>query len=152
MAKRFIALLFLPALAPLLIGVSYAADKIALNCSGTGKSNVGAKTAEWQVPHKSFLVDLDRMTVTMTPESIVFGRPGSGKAATIRDFSITKVTESEIEFRDSPEQKIEEYDRNLITTRGGIDRISGHAYVNASQGMDVLLFYDLTCKRTNPLF
>lgn len=40
MAKRFIGLLVLSALAPFLIGVSYAADKIALACSGIETSGL----------------------------------------------------------------------------------------------------------------
>jgi hypothetical protein len=80
----------------------------------------------------------------------------------VRSFKITEVTGDYIEFYDKntlslytpgqqpPNAVPLKWDDNLIMTRGGINRISGDTYVNASQGSDVLLYYELTCKRTTP--
>ena len=76
--------------------------------------------------------------------------PASGLAASVGDFSITEVTENEIHFTNKPE-KINEGE-NRIEINGNIDRVSGHASIYNWRLPTLAFRYDLTCKRTNPLF
>lgn len=70
--------------------------------------------------------------------------------ASVGDFSITEVTENEIHFTNKPE-KINEGE-NRIEINGNIDRVSGHASIYNWRLLTLAFRYDLTCKRTNPLF
>ena len=108
-------------------GVSYAADKIALACSGTETN--GFK--EWPTRPKSIIIDLERGTVTMplTEEGGVF--------------PITEVRENYIAFGSGDVVR-----SHQTEVRG----ISGHALVSVYHGLDPAFTYDLTCKHTNPLF
>jgi hypothetical protein len=113
-----------------LTGVSYAANKIAVTCSGTETN--GFK--EWPANPKSIITDLDRGTVTMrlTEEGV---------------FPITEVRENYITFGSG-----DVFQSHQTEVRGSIDRVSGHVTVSVYPGLGQAITYDLTCKPAKPLF
>jgi hypothetical protein len=118
-------LLALPALA-LFVGVACAADKIALNCSGTMVAGGNKGTA----PNQSLVIDLDR---------------GIVRIASIGELSITKLTENSVSFQGKSED-------GQTVWRGDVDRFSGLTVVTVWRHNEVLVNYNLTCRRPEPLF
>ena len=110
----------------LLSGVSYAADKIALTCSGTMVSAGIKKPA----PNQSLVVDLDRGIVTIE---------------SIGELSIVTRTESSVSFKGRSED-------GQTAWQGDIDRFSGLAVVSVWRNDEILLHYQLSCRRPEPLF
>ena len=110
----------------LLGGVSYAADKIALTCSGTMVS-AGIKEP---APNQSLVVDLDRGIVTI---------------GSIGQLSIVKRTENSVSFKGSSED-------GQTVWQGDVDRFSGFAVVSVWRNKEILLHYQLNCRRPEPLF
>ena len=110
----------------LLTGLSYAADKIALTCSGTMVASGTKETA----PSQSLLIDLDRGIVTI---------------GSIGKLSITKRTENSVSFEGKTED-------GQTVWRGDVDRFSGLAVVSVWRNKKVLVNYNLTCRRPEPLF
>jgi hypothetical protein len=110
----------------LLSGVSYAADKIALTCSGTMVSAGIKKPA----PNQSLVVDLDRGIVTIV---------------SIGELSIVTRTESSVSFKGRSED-------GQTAWQGDIDRFSGVAVVSVWRNDKKLLHYQLSCRRPEPLF
>ena len=110
----------------LLSGVSYAADKIALTCSGTMVSAGIKKPA----PNQSLVVDLDRGIVTIE---------------SIGELSIVTRTESSVSFKGRSED-------GQTAWQGDIDRFSGVAVVSVWRNDKILLHYQLSCRRPEPLF
>jgi hypothetical protein len=110
----------------LLTELSYAADKIALTCSGTV---VSAGTKE-PAPNQSLVVDLDRGIVTFE---------------SIGELSIIKRTENSVSFKGSSED-------GQTMWQGDIDRSSGVAVVSVWRNKEALLHYQLSCRRPEPLF
>ena len=120
------------AIALLLTGASYAADKITLTCSGTIKTTDFIHGESGGSPvSTSIVVDLDQGTV-----------------ATANDvYSITKVTENHIDFHGKSTTGGEAY--------GRIDRVSGTTgwSIRDSAGTKSLwTLFDLNCKPAKPLF
>jgi hypothetical protein len=111
-----------------LTGVSYAADKITLACSGTSWTK-GNNIHMQAAPSQSFVMDPDRGIVT----SPLFGK-----------LSILKSTEDVISFKGVAENG------DIIV--GRFDRYSGFATVRTWHNKELVLNYDLNCKRANPLF
>jgi hypothetical protein len=109
----------------LLTELSYAADKIALTCSGTV---VSAGTKE-PAPNQSLVVDLDRI---VTIESI-------------GELTIVKRTEHSVSFKGSSED-------GQTVWQGDLDRFSGLTVVNVWRNKEALLHYQLSCRRPEPLF
>jgi hypothetical protein len=111
-----------------LTGVSYAADKITLACSGTSWTK--GNNIQTQAPSQSFVIDPDRGIVT----SPLFGK-----------LSILKSTGDDISFKGVAENG------NIIV--GRFDPYSGFATVRTwHNNKELLLNYNLNCKRANPLF
>jgi len=79
----------------------------------------------------SLVIDLDRGIVT----------------GGIGDFSITKVKETQIEFKDKANSE-----NDQVGMQGRMDRITGFISVTISDGYERLTMYDLICKPANPLF
>ena len=105
----------------LLTGLSYAADKIALVCSGT----LWAKGAgEGPPPTQSVVIDLDRGVVT----------------SSLGDFSIINITENQIRFRGAT--------TNGDTSAGNVDRYSGLVAVSTFHNKEIIANYQLNCQRT----
>ena len=88
----------------LLNGVSYAAEKIILACSGTVTVNAGPRGPASPM---SLVIDLDQQTVTTN----------------LGDFSITKLTDNSVEFEKRRSQD------SFLEKMGRLDRISGSADV-----------------------
>ena len=115
------------ATALLLSGVSYAADKITLVCSGT--TSVGSSTLPMETL-MTLIVDLYRGTVTSSWVGFQVS-------------SITQATESNINFEGAKPE--------FGTWEGRIDRYSGSAWLSAkTRGINSI--YELTCKPAKPLF
>ena len=110
----------------LLTGLSYAADKIALTCSGTMVSAGIKKPA----PNQSVVVDLDRGIVTI-------GSSG--------ELSIVKRTENSVSFNGSSED-------GQTVWQGDVDRFSGLMVVSIWRNKEALLHYQLSYRRPEPLF
>jgi len=110
----------------LLTGLSYAADKIALTCSGTILS---AGTKE-PAPNQSLVIDLDR---------------GIVKFGSIGELAIVKRTETSVYFNGNSED-------GQTAWQGDIDRFSGVAVVSVWRNDKILLHYQLSCRRPEPLF
>jgi ethanolamine utilization microcompartment shell protein EutS len=106
----------------LVIGDSYAADKIALNCSGTLSG-----TVETPIPSLSLLIDLNLFRVT----------------GSIGPFFISKITENRVDFKAV---------RNGDIVLGTVDRYSGSAVITTRRNEEMVSTYNLTCKSANPLF
>jgi hypothetical protein len=117
-----IGLIALAALALLVIGDSYAADKIVLTCSGAPSG-----TIETPIPSLSLIIDLNLFRV--------MGSIGS--------FFISKITENRVDFKAV---------RNGDIVLGSVDRYSGSAVITTRRNEEVVSTYNLTCKRANPLF
>jgi hypothetical protein len=115
--------LALPALA-LFAGVACAGHQIALTCSGT---MVAAGTKD-PAPNQSLVIDLDRGIVTI---------------GSIGKLSINKRTENSVSFEGKSED-------GQTVWRG--DRFSGLAVVSVWRNQEVLVNYNLTCRRLEPLF
>ena len=118
-------LLTLPALA-LFAGIACAGGQIALTCSGTMVASGTKDTA----PNQSLVIDLDRGIVAI---------------GSIGKLSITKRTENSVSFEGKTEDGQTEW-------RGDIDRFSGLAVVSVWRNKKVLVNYNLTCRRPEPLF
>jgi hypothetical protein len=113
----------------LLTGISYAADKITLACSGMSKSFLRDHYTPGFPVSISVVVDLDQATVTT-----MYGV-----------FPITNGTENRILFAG-------EGDRG-VAVRGSIDRISGTTGMSIHHtGVSIDDLLDLTCKPAKPLF
>jgi hypothetical protein len=112
----------------LLTWPTYAADKIALTCSGTAFSQTN-KMGDTPVPPTTIIIDLERRLVT----------------GSLGQFSVNdKTTENEIGFNaDSGDG-----------TRwwGHVDRFTGQTTVTAWRNKQVVINYSLMCKRVTPLF
>jgi hypothetical protein len=107
-------------------GVACADDQIALTCSGTMVAAGTKNTA----PNQSLVIDLDR---------------GIVKIGSIGELSITKLTENAVSFEaKSPDGQ--------TVWRGDVDRFSGLAIVSVWRNREVLVNYNLTCRRPEPLF
>jgi len=119
-------LLGLTTVLTLLTGLGYAADKIALTCSGTMVSAGVKKPA----PNQSLVVDLDRGIVTIE---------------SIGELSIVTRTESSVSFKGRSED-------GQTAWQGDIDRFSGVAVVSVWRNNEMLLHYQLSCRRPEPLF
>ena len=117
--------LALPALA-LFAGVACAGDQIALICSGTMVASGTKDTA----PNQSLVIDLDRGIVAI---------------GSIGKLSITKRTENSVSFEGKSED-------GQTVWRGDVDRFSGLAVVSVWRNQEVLVNYNLTCRRPEPLF
>ena len=117
-----IGLIALAGLALLVIGDSYAADKIVLTCSGAPSG-----TIETPIPSLSLIIDLNLFWV--------MGSIGS--------FFISKITENRVDFKAV---------RNGDIVLGSVDRYSGSAVITTRRNEEVVSTYNLTCKRANPLF
>jgi hypothetical protein len=117
-----IGLIAVAALALLVIGDSYAADKIVLACSGTLSG-----TTETPIPSLSLIIDLNLFRV--------MGSIGS--------FFISKITENRVDFKAV---------RNGDIVLGSVDRYSGSAVITTRSNQEAVSTYNLTCKRANPLF
>ena len=115
-----------PARPRALAGVACADDQIALTCSGT---MVAAGTKE-TAPTQSLIIDLDRGIVTM---------------GSIGELSITKLTENSVSFQGKSED-------GQTLWRGDVDRFSGLTVVSVWRNKEVLVNYNLTCRRPEPLF
>ena len=118
-------LLTLPALA-LFAGIACAGGQIALICSGTMVASGTKDTA----PNQSLVIDLNRRTVTIS---------------SIGELSITKLTENSVSFEGKSED-------GQMVWRGDVDRFSGLAVVNVWRNKEVLVNYNPTCRRPEPLF
>jgi len=118
-------LLTLPALA-LFAGIARAGGQIALICSGTMVASGTKDTA----PNQSLVIDLDRGIVAI---------------GSIGKLSITKRTENSVSFEGKTED-------GQTVWRGDIDRFSGLAVVSVWRNKKVLVNYNLTCRRPEPLF
>ena len=118
-------LLTLSALA-LFAGIACAGDQIALTCSGT---MVAAGTKD-TAPNQSLVIDLNRRIVTI---------------GSIGELSITKLTENSVSFEGMSED-------GQMVWRGDVDRFSGLAVVSVWRNKEVLVNYNLTCRRPEPLF
>ena len=110
----------------LLTGLSYAADKIALTCSGTMVS-AGAKEP---APNQSLVIDLDR---------------GIVKFGSIGELAIVKRTETSVYFNGNSED-------GQTVWQGDIDRFSGLAVVSVRRNKEIVRHYQLSCRRPEPLF
>jgi hypothetical protein len=110
----------------ILTGLSYAAGKIALTCSGT---IVSAGTKE-PAPNLSLVIDLDRGIVTL---------------GSIGELSIVKRTENSVSFKGSSED-------GQTVWQGDVDRFSGLTVVSVWRNKQILLHYQLICRRPEPLF
>ena len=108
------------------MGVACADDQIALTCSGT---MVAAGTKE-TAPAQSLVIDLDRGIVTI---------------GSIGELSITKLTENSVSFQGKSED-------GQTVWRGDVDRFSGVTVVSVWRNKEVLVNYNLTCRRPEPLF
>jgi len=104
----------------------YAAETIALTCSGTIVSGGTKEPA----PNQSLVVDLDRGIVTI---------------GSIGELSIVKRTESSISFKGSSED-------GQTLWQGDVDRFSGLTVVSVWRNKEILLHYQLSCRRPEPLF
>jgi hypothetical protein len=109
-----------------LTAVSYAADQIALTCSGT---RVVEGTKEL-ASNLSLIIDLKRGIVTV---------------GSIGDLSIVKRTETSIHFNGNSKD-------GQTVWRGDVDRFSGVAVVSAFRNKGVVMHYQLTCRLPEPLF
>ena len=118
-------LLTLPALA-LFAGIACAGGQIALICSGTMVASGTKDTA----PNQSLVIDLDRGIVAI---------------GSIGKLSITKRTENSVSFEGKTED-------GQTVWRGDVDRFSGLAVVSVWRNKKVLVNYNLTCRRPEPLF
>ena len=110
----------------ILTGLSYAADTIALTCSGTIVSGGTKEPA----PNQSLVVDLDRGIVTI---------------GSIGELSIVKRTENSVSFKGSSED-------GQTVWQGDVDRFSGLTVVSVWRNKEILLHYQLICRRPEPLF
>ena len=128
-----IGLLAFTAAAIAVAGVSYAADKITLSCSGT--------TTFYPVLNKrpsgvgSILIDLDN--------GIVLTNPGN------HSVPIIKITEESIMFGGPPDGGSGE---GGWLVSGSIDRISGVVSMSVSGNRGPMWGEDLVCKPAKPLF
>jgi hypothetical protein len=114
-----------------LVGLACAADKIALTCSGTLRSkSTQPPMAELRVSSETIIIDLDQGLVT---------------TSTLGSFSVTKATDSKIDFEGATQD-------GETRTYGGVDRYSGVTILTSYRGKEILMTYNLTCKRANPLF
>ena len=118
-------LLTLPALA-LFAGIASAGGQIALICSGTMVASGTKETA----PNQSLVIDLDRGIVAI---------------GSVGKLSITKRTENSVSFEGKTED-------GQTVWRGDVDRFSGLAVVSVWRNKKVLVNYNLTCRRPEPLF
>ena len=120
-----IGVITLTAILTLLTGVAgYAADKIALVCSGTMETSGPPGSVKSPYGNLTVVIDLDRGIVTIP----------------LGDFPITEVTKTYIKFK-AADGRVD----------GRIDRISGAMGETMGLG-NVRLFFDLTCKSAKPLF
>lgn len=110
----------------ILAAVSYAANQTALTCSGI---RVSADIKE-PVANQSLVVDLERNLVSI-------GFAG--------ELSIAKTTETSVHFHGVSED-------GQTLWRGDIDRLSGVAVVSAWRNKEVVMHYQLSCRRPEPLF
>jgi hypothetical protein len=115
------------AICVVLTGVSYAADKIPLACSGTSWTK--GNNIQMQAPSQSLVIDPDRGIVTS---------PLFGKLSILK-----KSAEDDISFKGVAE--------NGNITVGRFDPYSGFATVRTWHNKELLLNYNLNCKRANPL-
>lgn len=81
-------------------------------------------------PTQSLIIDLDRGIVTM---------------GSIGELSITKLTENSVSFQGKSED-------GQTVWRGDVDRFSGLTVVSVWRNKEVLVNYNLTCRRPEPLF
>jgi hypothetical protein len=104
-----------------------ASDKITLACSGTlWTKDTGGQ--DIPIPSASFVIDLDGGTVT----------------SSIGAFSIDKTTENLIGFI-APQQ-------DGLPWQGSVDRFTGHVSVMQGTNRQVIMVYNLNCKRANAIF
>ena len=111
-----------------LSGVSYAADKITLTCSGLlwdGRFPIKKET----VPPQSVTIDPDKGIVTMP----------------LGDSDLSEITENYVMFAGVSDDRKRSW-------RGRIDRISGSGYVTMSFGSEFSSNIQLSCKPAKPLF
>jgi hypothetical protein len=81
-------------------------------------------------PNQSLVIDLDRGIVTI---------------GSVGKLSITKRSENSVSFEGKTED-------GKTVWRGDIDRFSGLAVVSVWRNQEVLVNYNLTCRRPEPLF
>jgi hypothetical protein len=81
-------------------------------------------------PNQSLVIDLNRRIVTI---------------GSIGELSITKLTENSVSFEGKSED-------GQMVWRGDVDRFSGLAVVNVWRNKEVLVNYNPTCRRPEPLF
>jgi hypothetical protein len=89
---------------------------------------VAAGTKE-TAPTQSLVIDLDRGIVTI---------------GSMGELPITKLTENSVSFQGTSEDG--------QTVRGDVDRFSGLTVVSVWRNKEVLVNYNLTCRRPEPLF
>jgi hypothetical protein len=118
----------LTTLLALFTGVSYAADKITLTCSGMqwdGRVPIKKEA----VPPQSVIIDLDKGIVTMP----------------LGDSDLSEITENYVMFAGVSDDRKRSW-------KGRIDRISGSGYVTMSFGSEFSSNTQLSCKPAKPLF
>jgi hypothetical protein len=81
-------------------------------------------------PNQSLVIDLDRGIVTI---------------GSIGQLSITKLTANSVSFEGKSED-------GQTLWQGDVDRFSGLMVLSVWQNNDVLEYYNLTCRRPEPLF
>ena len=120
-----------------LMGVSNASDKIALTCSGTAREVLNLKADSYGPD--SLVIDLDRQTVTWANTTL----------------PIVENKENVISFENKLEDENRKEDGDWIS--GYVDRVVGTAFISEHRYRNYGLSngefqYDLSCKRTSPLF
>jgi hypothetical protein len=118
----------LTTLLALFAGVSYAADKITLTCSGM-QWDKSFPIKKEIVPPQSVIIDLDKGIVTMP----------------LGESDLSEITENYMTFAGVSDDRKRSW-------KGRIDRISGAGYVTITFGSEISSNIQLSCKPAKPLF